>query len=84
MTVNKNAAPNDPQSPFVTSGLRIGTAVATRGFMAEECRALTVWICDVLDHLSDADVDAQVARQAAQLCALPFLQLSARDTGRCA
>lgn len=67
MTVNKNAAPNDP-----TSGLRISTAVATRGFMAEECRALTVWICDVLDHLGDADVEAQVGRQAAQLCALPY------------
>jgi glycine hydroxymethyltransferase len=40
--------------------------------MAEECRALTVWICDVLDHLGDADVEAQVGRQAAQLCALPY------------
>jgi glycine hydroxymethyltransferase len=69
---------------ILTSGLRISTGVATRGFMAEECRALAVWICDVLDHLGNADVEAQVARQAAQLCARPFLQLSARDTGRCA
>ena len=69
ITVNKNAVPNDPQSPFVTSGLRIGTAaVTTRGFTGEECRALAGWICDVLDHLGDADVQAQVARQAAQLC----------------
>lgn len=69
ITVNKNAVPNDPQSPFVTSGLRIGTAaVTTRGFTAQECRALAGWICDVLDHLGDADVEAHVARQAAQLC----------------
>ncbi|AYF90607.1 serine hydroxymethyltransferase [Pseudomonas sp. DY-1] len=70
ITVNKNAVPNDPQSPFVTSGLRIGTpAVTTRGFQVAECRALAGWICDILDHLGDADVEAQVARQAAALCA---------------
>jgi len=71
ITVNKNAVPNDPQSPFVTSGLRIGTpAVTTRGFQVPECRALATWICDILDHLGDADVEAQVARQVAELCAL--------------
>ncbi|WP_137823889.1 serine hydroxymethyltransferase [Pseudomonas sp. D(2018)] len=70
ITVNKNAVPNDPQSPFVTSGLRIGTpAVTTRGFLVPECRVLASWICDILDHLGDADVEAQVARQVAQLCA---------------
>ncbi|CAD5108622.1 serine hydroxymethyltransferase [Zestomonas carbonaria] len=70
ITVNKNAVPNDPQSPFVTSGLRIGTpAVTTRGFQVPECRALAGWICDILDHLGDADVEAQVARQVAALCA---------------
>ncbi|MBD2837835.1 serine hydroxymethyltransferase [Pseudomonas sp. JM0905a] len=70
ITVNKNAVPNDPQSPFVTSGIRIGTpAVTTRGFQVPECRALASWICDVLDHLGDADVEAQVARQVAELCA---------------
>ncbi|QEY64415.1 serine hydroxymethyltransferase [Metapseudomonas lalkuanensis] len=70
ITVNKNAVPNDPQSPFVTSGLRIGTpAVTTRGFEEPECRALASWICDILDHLGDADVEAQVARQVAALCA---------------
>ncbi|NWL78534.1 serine hydroxymethyltransferase [Pseudomonas taiwanensis] len=69
ITVNKNAVPNDPQSPFVTSGLRIGTpAVTTRGFEELECRALASWICDILDHLGDADVEAQVARQVAGLC----------------
>ncbi|QGW77992.1 aminotransferase class I/II-fold pyridoxal phosphate-dependent enzyme [Pseudomonas alkylphenolica] len=71
ITVNKNAVPNDPQSPFVTSGLRIGTpAVTTRGFQVPECRALATWICDILDHLGDADVEAQVARQVAELCKL--------------
>ncbi|MCY1259249.1 Serine hydroxymethyltransferase [compost metagenome] len=70
ITVNKNAVPNDPQSPFVTSGLRIGTpAVTTRGFEEPECRALASWICDILDHLGDADVEAQVAKQVAALCA---------------
>ncbi|MCY1540194.1 Serine hydroxymethyltransferase 1 [compost metagenome] len=70
ITVNKNAVPNDPQSPFVTSGIRIGTpAVTTRGFQVPECRVLASWICDILDHLGDADVEAQVARQVAGLCA---------------
>ena len=69
ITVNKNAVPNDPQSPFVTSGLRIGTpAVTTRGFKVPECRALATWVCDILDHLGDADVEAHVARQVASLC----------------
>jgi len=71
ITVNKNAVPNDPQSPFVTSGLRIGTpAVTTRGLQVPECRALATWICDILDHLGDADVEAQVARQVTELCKL--------------
>ncbi|WP_426807789.1 serine hydroxymethyltransferase [Pseudomonas sp. WOUb67] len=71
ITVNKNAVPNDPQSPFVTSGLRIGTpAVTTRGFKEAECRALATWICDILDHLGDADVEAHVAGQVAELCKL--------------
>lgn len=69
ITVNKNAVPNDPQSPFVTSGLRIGTpAVTTRGFQVPECEALADWICDILDHLGDADVEAHVAKQVASLC----------------
>jgi len=68
ITVNKNAVPNDPQSPFVTSGLRIGTpAVTTRGFGEAECARLAGWICDVLDHLGDADVEAEVAAQVAAL-----------------
>ncbi|MCY1266780.1 Serine hydroxymethyltransferase [compost metagenome] len=71
ITVNKNAVPNDPQSPFVTSGLRIGTpAVTTRGFKVVECVGLANWICDILDNLGDADVEAHVTRQVAGLCAL--------------
>ena len=70
ITVNKNAVPNDPQSPFVTSGLRIGTpAITTRGFKVAQSIELAGWICDILDHLGDADVEAIVARQAAALCA---------------
>ncbi|MGO2285810.1 serine hydroxymethyltransferase [Pseudomonas lundensis] len=69
ITVNKNAVPNDPQSPFVTSGLRIGTpAVTTRGFKVAQCTELAGWICDILDHLGDADIEADVARQVTALC----------------
>ena len=70
ITVNKNAVPNDPQSPFVTSGLRIGTpAITSRGFKEAQSIALAGWICDILDNLGDADIEANVARQAAALCA---------------
>ena len=70
ITVNKNAVPNDPQSPFVTSGLRIGTpAITTRGLKEEQSVELAGWICDILGHLGDDDVEAQVARQVAGLCA---------------
>ena len=71
ITVNKNAVPNDPQSPFVSSGLRIGTpAITSRGFKVAQSIALAGWICDILDHLGDADVEAQVARQVTELCKL--------------
>ncbi|WP_223528955.1 serine hydroxymethyltransferase [Pseudomonas sp. GL-R-19] len=70
ITVNKNAVPNDPQSPFVTSGLRIGTpAITSRGFKEAQSIALAGWICDILDHLGDAHIEANVARQAAAMCA---------------
>jgi glycine hydroxymethyltransferase len=70
ITVNKNAVPNDPQSPFVTSGIRVGTpAITSRGLKEEQSRELAGWICDVLDHLGDADVEAKVATQVAGLCA---------------
>ncbi|OLQ69460.1 serine hydroxymethyltransferase [Photobacterium proteolyticum] len=70
ITVNKNAVPNDPQSPFVTSGLRIGTpAVTSRGFKEEQVALLTEWICDILDALHNDDVIATVRSQVASLCA---------------
>ncbi|WP_311954890.1 serine hydroxymethyltransferase [Halomonas garicola] len=73
ITVNKNAVPNDPQSPFVTSGLRIGTPAATsRGFDEEDCKALAGWICDILDVLADQGntdaVEAEVREKVAALC----------------
>jgi glycine hydroxymethyltransferase len=69
ITVNKNAVPNDPRSPFVTSGLRIGTpAVTTRGFGESECRDLAGWMCDVLDNLEDEAVNSRVREQVEVLC----------------
>ncbi|AOU97292.1 serine hydroxymethyltransferase [Acidihalobacter yilgarnensis] len=69
ITVNKNAVPNDPQKPFVTSGLRIGTpAATTRGFGEAECASLAGWMCDVLDNLGDESVEASVREQAMALC----------------
>ncbi|SDK36742.1 serine hydroxymethyltransferase [Pseudomonas indica] len=70
ITVNKNAVPNDPRSPFVTSGLRIGTpAVTTRGFKEVECRELANWICDILDHMGDESVVDRVREQVRAVCA---------------
>lgn len=61
ITVNKNAVPNDPRSPFVTSGLRLGTpAITTRGFGEEETEALTHWMCDVLASLEDGTADTVI------------------------
>ena len=69
ITANKNAVPNDPRSPFITSGLRIGTpAVTTRGYKEADCVDLTHWICDVLDAPSDAGVIAQVREKVMAQC----------------
>jgi glycine hydroxymethyltransferase len=69
MTVNKNAVPNDPRPPFVTSGLRIGTpAVTTRGFKEPEVRQLANWIADVLDHMGDEATVARVRAEVVALC----------------
>lgn len=69
ITVNKNAVPNDPQSPFVTSGIRIGTpAVTTRGFVESDCRDLANLICDVLDNLDDEGVKGRVRDQVKMMC----------------
>ncbi|MDR3389246.1 MAG: serine hydroxymethyltransferase [Rudaea sp.] len=70
ITVNKNAVPNDPQKPFVTSGLRIGTpAVTTRGYKESDCSELAGWICDVLDAPADDAVIAKVRASATAQCA---------------
>ena len=69
ITVNKNAVPNDPQKPFVTSGLRIGTpAVTTRGYREGDCVALANWICDVLDAPEDEQVLAGVRENVTRQC----------------
>lgn len=70
ITVNKNAVPNDPQSPFVTSGLRIGTpAITTRGFKESEAEQLAAWICDILDDLNNDTVITEVRGKVSALCA---------------
>ncbi len=70
ITVNKNAVPNDPKSPFVTSGVRIGTpAVTTRGFGETEVRELAGWICDVLDSRGDENVIGEVREKVQAICA---------------
>jgi len=76
ITVNKNSVPNDPQTPFVTSGLRIGTpAVTTRGLKEKEVSQLADWICDILDNIKDANVAARVKAQVIDLCkAFPVYQ----------
>ena len=70
ITVNKNAVPNDPQSPFVTSGIRVGTpAVTTRGFGEAECRDLAGWMCDVIDGRGDSAVIESVKSSVLEICA---------------
>jgi glycine hydroxymethyltransferase len=70
ITVNKNAVPNDPQSPFVTSGIRIGTpAMTTRGLGEAEAEQLAGWIADVLDDVENTEVQSRVKKQVLDLCA---------------
>jgi glycine hydroxymethyltransferase len=70
MTVNKNAVPNDPRPPFVTSGLRIGTpAITTRGFGLDESRLVGTWIADVLDGMGDESVVERVRGEVLAVCA---------------
>jgi glycine hydroxymethyltransferase len=69
ITVNKNAVPNDPQSPFVTSGIRVGTpAVTTRGFAESEVSELAGWMCDILDDLGNEDVVQRVKEHVLSIC----------------
>lgn len=70
ITVNKNSVPNDPRSPFVTSGLRLGTpAITRRGFKVAEAEQVANWIADVLDNLGDESVEARVRDEVKALCA---------------
>jgi glycine hydroxymethyltransferase len=73
ITINKNAVPNDPQSPFVTSGIRVGTpAVTSRGFAVAECTDLASWMCDVLDAIgkdNEASVKTDTIAKVSALCA---------------
>jgi len=70
ITVNKNSVPNDPRSPFVTSGLRLGSpAATTRGFKEAESRQIVDWICDVLDDINNQDTINRVKEEVKALCA---------------
>jgi len=69
LTVNKNAVPNDPLSPFVTSGIRIGTpAITTRGFKESEARIIAGWMCDILDNPASEKVVLDVRKKVEELC----------------
>lgn len=80
ITVNKNAVPNDPQSPFVTSGIRIGTpAITTRGFNEEDSKNLAGWMCDIIDSMKGSSADEgvvqEVKKKVSDICArLPVYQ----------
>ena len=69
ITVNKNAVPNDPQSPFVTSGIRIGTpSITTRGFGKAEASQVASWICDIIDNMGDETVIGKIKEEVKALC----------------
>jgi glycine hydroxymethyltransferase len=69
ITVNKNTVPNDPQSPFITSGIRIGTpSITTRGFKEKEARMLAQWMCDILNNADESAVIVNVKLQVLELC----------------
>ena len=69
ITVNKNSVPNDPRSPFVTSGLRIGSpAITRRGFKEEQAKQVATWICDVIDNIEDEAVIERVKGEVLTLC----------------
>jgi len=69
ITVNKNSVPNDPQSPFVTSGIRVGTpAVTTRGFGEQECHDLASWMCDVIDSRGDEAIISDIKSKVLTVC----------------
>jgi len=81
ITVNKNAVPNDPKSPFVTSGIRVGTpAITTRGFTEAESERLGHWFCDVLDNPENAAAIEEVKQEVLEICArFPVYEANAMD-----
>ena len=69
ITVNKNSVPNDPRSPFVTSGIRVGTpSITRRGFTADDARQLAGWMCDVLDNVDNEEVIAVTKAKVLDIC----------------
>jgi glycine hydroxymethyltransferase len=69
ITVNKNSVPNDPRSPFVTSGIRVGSpAITRRGFTVEDAKALANWMCDVLDNVNDESVIEATKAKVLEIC----------------
>ena len=69
LLLNKNAVPNDPRSPFITSGLRLGTpAITTRGFGPDEVRTVVGWMCDILSDIDNEDTVQRVRGQVLELC----------------
>ena len=69
ITVNKNAVPDDPHSPFVTSGIRLGSpAITTRGFRNDEVEQITNWICDIVLDLGNPDKINLIKNKVVQLC----------------
>lgn len=85
ITVNKNSVPNDTRSPFVTSGLRIGTpAITTRGFNENHTKDLTNWICDILDDINNQEKIIEVKNKVLKLCAeLPVYSISKNKDKTC-
>jgi len=70
ITTNKNSVPNDPQSPFVTSGIRVGTpALTTRGFNEQESAELAGWMCDIMDDLNNQTLIASIQTKVTEICA---------------
>lgn len=70
ITTNKNSVPNDPRSPMITSGLRIGTpAITTRGFKTAEAEQVANWICDILDDINNSKTIERIKAEAAEMCA---------------
>ncbi len=69
ITVNKNSVPNDPRSPFVTSGIRVGTpAITRRGFTEQDAEQLAHWMCDVLDNINNEQVIAETKEKVQAIC----------------